>query len=240
MALRAYRRYTQNMKAFARERRALAASVFSFFAVAYGMFAFLAPGNVTYMLLALTAVYTVSFFALVAGYFWARWFALGVALFGALQGGLGIYQLGPEPVVVAMFAAHALAAGALYGHGMSALFEGQRAWRERYAMDDAATAKLGQAITRAGMSLPMVLLYAFAPRANSAAFLVAALAAAGIWQMVRLRAMALPLLAAAAAGSAAVTLSRFSWLGLFATGLLALALAPFVKPVLLHLRGRIS
>ena len=33
---------------------------------------------------ALAAVYGLAFFALVAGYFWARWYAVGVGLFGVI------------------------------------------------------------------------------------------------------------------------------------------------------------
>ena len=81
---------------------------------------------------------------------------------------------------------HGLAAFFLWGESMAALFDGQTAWREKLSMDDSAVSRLGNAVTRLGVSLPLVLIWALAPKAGRMAIGAAAavmLAAAGVLRL---------------------------------------------------------
>ncbi|MBP6633894.1 MAG: hypothetical protein KA297_31030 [Kofleriaceae bacterium] len=175
------------MKRFVGERRALSAAVLAFFAFLYLLVAFSAGPPLGRMFGAIAAVYGVAFFGLVAGYFWARWFALGVAIFGVIQGGVAVWQLGADVLPLFLLGTHAAAAGALWGSSIGELFDGRTGWRERWSMDEAAANRLGNAVTRAGVSLPFVLIYALAPKAGAAALAAGALAVAGTWGLARLR-----------------------------------------------------
>ncbi|HWU90913.1 MAG TPA: hypothetical protein VN253_26790, partial [Kofleriaceae bacterium] len=78
------------------ERRALAAAVMVFYFLLYSLFAVLGViPELTKALAALAGVYGLAFFALVAGYFWARWYAVGVGLYGVITAAVGMWQLGP-------------------------------------------------------------------------------------------------------------------------------------------------
>jgi len=76
------------------ERRALAAVVFVFWSMIYLVLALAeaAGPQMGRVLYALAGVYGMAFFALVAGYFWARWFAVGLSLYGVLTAVFGIWQ----------------------------------------------------------------------------------------------------------------------------------------------------
>jgi len=148
------------------ERRALASAVFAFYFLAYGMLVMSGalPPEFSKAFAAIAGVYGLAFFALVAGYFWARWYAVGVGLYGVITAGVGMWQLGTEPVLVFLGGTHLAATLLLWGNAMSAPYDGQTAWREKLHMDDNAVQRLGRSVIRAGVSLPFVLLYALAPR----------------------------------------------------------------------------
>jgi hypothetical protein len=79
------------------ERRALAAIVFAFFFILFflnGLQIGAPDGN---FLFALAGCYGLAFFALVAGYFWARWFAVGVGLFGVIVAAVSLWQVRHAP-----------------------------------------------------------------------------------------------------------------------------------------------
>ena len=164
------------------ERRALAAVIMAFYFLAYGVLAVsrMAP-DMTRALMAIAGVYGLAFFALVAGYFWARWFAVGVGLYGVITSAVGIWQLGAEPVLLFIGGTHLAATLFLWGQAMSEPYDGQTAWREKFHMDDSAVQRLGRSVIRAGIGLPIVLIYAFAPRPDpaSAALLLALVTFAG-------------------------------------------------------------
>jgi hypothetical protein len=174
------------------ERRALAAVIMAFYFLAYGVLAVsrMAP-EMTRALTAIAGVYGLAFFALVAGYFWARWFAVGVGLYGVITSAVGIWQIGAEPVLLFIGGTHLAATLFLWGQTMSEPYDGQTAWREKFHMDDSAVQRLGRSVIRAGIGLPIVLIYAFAPRPDpaSAALVLAvvALAGFGLRGLVQLR-----------------------------------------------------
>ena len=229
------------------ERRALAALVLAFWFINY-LLAGIDSGVM--FLFALAGVYGLAFVAVVAGYFWARWYAMGVCLFGVIIGAVGLWQTGIEPSNPLVFAlmifggSHLLATFMLVGSAMSELFDGQKAWRERFHMDDNAVQRLGRSVIRAGVSLPLVLAYSLLPRQGGPAIVAAVLATLGFTALVRLRTWGVLALGAAGAlvlvagGPAmhvhgiAVTLPPS-----LAGVLLIAAAVPFVRPMLRQLRS---
>lgn len=241
------------MKRLVGERRALVAAVLAFYAFFYGVLALLgAAGALGPAIAALAGVYGLAFFGLVAGYFWARWFASGVTMFGTIQGALALWQIGPEPIALFLLVTHGLAALFLWGDAMGAVFDGQTAWRERMSMDEHAAHRLGNAITRLGVSLPLVVLWALAPRAGSHALALAAcglatLSAVGIFRMRTWAVFAMlgtvGLLAGSVATSAggvqvASGVTSGAPLAALAAGLLLAAAVPFFAPIRDFLRAR--
>ena len=228
------------------ERRAIAAAVFAlygFFYLVLGL-ADLQPGfGKAYY--AMGGVYGAAFFALVAGYFWARWFAMGVALSGVISGGVALWQLGAEPIVVFIAGTHLAATLMLCGASMRGPFEGQEPWRKRLHMDDNAVIRLGRSVTRASISLPFILLYALAPKPENSSvsiWLAVAASALGLYGLVRMRSWGLLALVGATGAMAMSTLLAQSCssmgMSLVGTGLLVSALAPMAAPIAAALRGR--
>ena len=240
------------------ERRALAAAVLAFYAFLYLLQALLGGGDWGPALGAMGGVYALGFFSVVAGYFWARWYSIGVGLSGVISAAVGLWQMGPEPILLFVGVTHGLVPLALWGEGMSRSFDGREEWRARFHMDEAATHRLGRAVIRIGISLPYILLYALAPKPGSLdttllAIATLGLAGAGTWALFRLRTWGLlaltgatGLLALGAFGSAtgsALAPAGVPAIGagaLAAIGALALgaALVPFARPVVDYVRGR--
>ena len=118
------------------ERRAIAAAVLVFYAFAYFLVSLQAPAGWERAFGAMGGVYALGFFGLVAGYFWARWYAIGVGLSGLISAAVSMWQMGPEPVLIFVGATHAAIALSLWGNGVASLFDGQEAWRARFHMDE--------------------------------------------------------------------------------------------------------
>jgi hypothetical protein len=238
------------------ERRALAAAVLAFYGFLFLIVALAPPPGWGACFGALALVYGTGFFSLVAGYFWARWFAIGLGISGLISAGVSIFQVGPEPVLLFYGGTHALISLVLWGGAMARAFDGRKEWRERFHLDEPATHRLGKAIIRVGISLPYVVMYALAPREDAGAAMIAAaaalLATAGLFGLVRMRSWGV----FALAGASLVTLVSLAGLatpivpfaggyginvllsGVTAALLLALAAAPFAEPAWRYLRGR--
>ncbi len=226
------------------ERRALAAAIMAFYFLLYGVLAYaqLAP-ELTKAFAAISGVYGLAFFALVAGYFWARWYAVGVGLYGVITAAVGMWQIGAEPVLVFVGATHLAATVFLWGQVMSEPYDGQAAWRAKFHMDENAVQRLGRSVIRAGVSLPFILLYAFAPKPDTASALLAVgvfvLAAAGLRALIQLKTWGV--LALGAAGALMISMVGAEvfthGLGLVAVrpalagGLLLSAAIPFLAPI---------
>jgi hypothetical protein len=231
------------------ERRALAAVTFAFYGLIYLLLATssLQP-QLSPALYALAGVYGLAMFSLVAGYFWARWYAVGVGLYGIITSAVGMWQIGPEPVLVFMAGSHVVATVMLWGQAMSESYDGQTAWREKFHMDENAVQRLGRSVIRAGVSLPFVLLYALMPKqgAGELALSLTALVLTGVGLrgLVRLRTWGV--LAVGAAGMLLVSMGAgelaMQPIGalrpLLGGGLLLLAAAPFAVPMLRTVRSR--
>jgi len=236
------------------ERKALSAAVLGFYAFVFLIASLTPPPGWGPCFGALAGVYGLGFFALVAGYFWARWFVIGIGISGFISGVVSVLQIGMEPVLLFYGGTHLAASLALWGEGMSSLFDGRNEWRDRFHMDENATNRLGKAVIRAGISLPFVVMYALAPREGAAVGWTAAggavLAGVGIWALVRLRTWGLlamggaaaALLAAASEGPALSAQTNGYALNLSALGvvgalLLLAAVAPFAAPFVRRLRS---
>jgi hypothetical protein len=230
------------------ERRAIAAIVFAFFFIMYLMNALLGGGPLARVFYAIAGCYGLAFFSLVAGYFWARWFAVGTALFGVILGAIGLWQVGPEYEIVFIFVMHLTAVVMLWGPSMSELYDGQTAWRERFHMDESAVQRLGRSVIRAGVSLPMVLIYGLAPKPPAALALsvgVVLLVGVGLRALVRMRTWGV--LALGAAGGVMLAMASTEVLAgreafvlqpALAGSLLVFAAVPWLSPALRFLRGR--
>lgn len=198
---KAYLRYTWFM-ALIGERRAVAAAVLIMYAFFYAVIAMLAaPPGWENAYFGMSAVYGVAFFGVVAGYFWARWYALGVAISGAITAGVGIWQVGPEPIVLFLAGTHLAAVLALTGNAMRLPFEGQAQWRKKMHLDDNAVARLGKSVTRAAISVPYFVLYLLSPsgQANGLVAFAAVATGAGLVGLVRTRTWSLVALVASSA-----------------------------------------
>jgi hypothetical protein len=232
------------------ERRALSAVVFAFYALIYSMIAFasLVP-EFNKAFFALASVYGLAFFSLVAGYFWARWYSVGVGLYGVITAAVGMWQIGAEPILLFVGGTHLAATLMLWGEAMSEPYDGQTAWREKLHMDESAVQRLGRSVIRAGVSLPFVLLYALAPKppGQGADMFLAlgalVLAAFGLRALVRLKTWGVLALGAAGAlmmvasiGEMASHADVFALRPAIAGGLLLAAAAPWAAPAMRFLR----
>lgn len=232
------------------ERKAIAAAVLALYTLMYLVNALFAPAEELKLLfIALTSLYGLTFFSVVAGYFWARWFAIGLGLFGVIGAVMAMVQIGVDYTFLFYGGTHGLISLSLWGAKMSTDYDGRTEWRERFHLDENATRRLGKAVIRIGITLPVLIIYGLAPRADMSASLlmlgVVAVAGLGVLGVLRLRTWGILALAASAlavAGSAFVS-SPFIYLGqgvgveLTSTGGVVLSLmmlacvAPFAAPI---------
>jgi hypothetical protein len=227
------------------ERRALAAAIMAFYFLLYGVMAYsqLVP-EFTKAFAAIAGVYGLAFFSLVAGYFWARWYSVGVGIYGVITAAVGVWQIGPEPVLLFIGGTHLAATLFLWGQAMAEPYDGQAAWREKFHMDDSAVQRLGRSVIRAGVSLPFILLYAFVPKPDGAAaavlslaaFLLAAVGLRGLvqlktWGVLALGAAGALTLAMVGADAAAHGLGALAIRPAIAGSMLISAAVPFLAPI---------
>jgi hypothetical protein len=231
---------------FVGERKACAAAVMAFFATIFLLNALAGPPDFLPMFLALGLTYLAGFVGIVAGYFWARWFTMGVAFSGLVIGVLLWTQIGLDTIVIVFGGSHGLAALALAGRGPREAFDGRADWRTRWRLDDNAANRLGKAIMRTGASLPYLIMAGLAPRQGALVgtlLLVGALVlgAGGLRALVKMKTWGVLALAGAAvlvAGGGTVGMatapSAFElWpvAIVLAGALLAAAVAPFAAPL---------
>jgi hypothetical protein len=235
---------------FVGERRALAAAVMAFYFLLYGVVALLeVVPDFSTAFAAIAGVYGLAFFSLVAGYFWARWYTVGVGLYGVITAGAGMWQVGAEPVLLFVGGTHLAATLLLWGEAMSQPYDGQTAWRERFHMDENAVQRLGRSVMKAGVSLPFILLYALLPRPESASTLgsIVAVLLAGLglralirlrtWGVMALGAAGILMLSLAATDVATGGLTTAVMQPAIAGALLVAAAVPFVGPMVRWLRS---
>ena len=241
---------------FIGERRALAAAVIAFFTLQFLLSGFLIDGPFRGMLIGLGFVYGTAFVAVVAGYFWARWYALGLAFSGVGMAAMTLIRTGElPPVVVFIGISHAIIGLGLLGPDAATFYDGRRDWRERWKMDENAVNRLGKAVTRAGASLPYLIIAGLAPK-EGAGYFLAAIALAGTFvgmtALLRMRTWGVFALGAAAVAAFAACGSLASWVGIsagvrggevmitpwFVGFALTAAVLPFAAPIGRYLRLR--
>jgi hypothetical protein len=248
-------KWIERLRAFRLEKERVAVSLLalSFFSILYALAAFSSPVAWRPAFLALALCYGVAFFSLASQWFWARWFASGLAWSGATLGLVALVMVGWHPMLAVFGALHAVVLAMLAGPHMVSRFEMQAVWRERYGMDEFGVARLGRVVTRTAAALPSLIMWALAPREGQGAWLFSGLALtcalSGLLGVLRLRTWGVLSLATSAslilAGLLALPskalglagwLGSLSWVGqggsaLLAGGLLLAAIAPVAKAV---------
>ncbi len=245
---------------YERERAAVALLSLSFFGILYFLVSLNAPDGWAPVFAGLMVCYLTAFLAVASQWFWARWFASGLGWSGFMLGMMALVMIGWHPSMAIYTVLHALIVLSLMGQKMSARYELQAAWRERYSMDEYGVARLGKAVTRGAASLPTLIMWALAPREGDQMLLLGGLAlllaVGGLSGLVRMRAWGLLALAGAGAALLAVaavgsnlsfsvadvdlpTAGLWALQGSPAIGVVwvSLALLPFAMPVLRYLRG---
>jgi hypothetical protein len=233
---------------FERTRRAVAGLALSIFISLYLLVALNAPEGFAGAMVALAICYGVAFLAVVAEWFWGRWFATGLGWSGVMVAIASMVMVGWSPPLAIYGGLHAVVVITLMGAKMAARYDLQAAWRERYKMDEFGVARLKKTIIRSAASLPSLILWALGPKdGQGMVFAVAALAlaATGLGAVAMLRTWGLFALAAAAVlvattgdvvasnllDAAGPTLAQVFLVG---------ALIPFTLPIARYLLGRRS
>lgn len=221
------------------ERKAIVASVLIFFTLFFLLVALQGPSIAQRMFLALACVYGMSFFAVVANYFWGRWYAIGIGIFGFVLAAMSAFQeKGIDYPQMVLGGAHLAILLFMSGEAMAKAFEGKPEWRARLHMDENAVNRLGSSVIRAGFGLPVILVVAFAPKQpNGFALAAALLAAAGFSGLVRLRTWGVLALGGAAIATAAAAVATGALVLVPAAGMMAAAVVPFLKPLARALRA---
>ncbi|MCC6746364.1 MAG: hypothetical protein IT371_01815 [Deltaproteobacteria bacterium] len=234
------------------ERRAVSLLLLGFYTSVFVVLALAQGGPWLRCFLALAATYGLAFFGLAAEWFWARWFAMGLAMSGVTTALLGFVTVGWNVGLAIWGGMHLLIYAPLLGRGMADRYENQSAWRARYGLDDHGVARIKRAVNGAATALPTMIFYTLAPRQDQAlAALLLAGAAVGLFGLVRLRVWGLALLATTALGLLFVSAAPVSLLSLPFSGALvpvlglrelafvalAFAVIPFAGPAYRYLRA---
>lgn len=202
----------------------------------------------------MAGIYGLGFFALVAGYFWARWYAIGLGISGTITAAFALFQIGLDESIMFYGATHLAVSLMLWGKGAAASFDGRTDWRERFHIDENGVHRLGRAVIRATVSLPYIVIYALAPKQGMDLAGVAALALAGtgLWGLIKMRTWGLFALGGAAAaliaGIASAPFSAFTSDQVMspelaaAAGLVAAvgAIIPFAGPMVRYLKSDLT
>jgi hypothetical protein len=231
---------------FERTRRALAGLALSIFISLYLAVALNAPNGLGPAFAGLALCYAVAFCAVVAEWFWGRWFATGLGWSGIMLGVVALVQLGWTPIFGVYLGLHALVVVALMGNKMAARYDMQEAWRTHYQMDDLGVARLRKTVTRAAASLPSLIVWALGPREGAGMALVGAVAALGLASLglrgvVRMRSWGILALGGAAVATASELgfgMSTNGVLPALVTAVLAAAVLPFAAPIARYLTRR--
>ena len=223
-------------------RRAVAIAVLAFYVWFFAQYARYAPPVLSKALWAIAALYAVGVVSVGLGWFWGRWYARGLGYWGIVVGLLMMWQLGLENFLLVWAGSNAAVAILLAGDTMALKFDGRLDWRARFHLDDNGVERLGKSVTRAGMSLPWLLLYVLLPRpAETAVLIPLMLAGAGVYGLLRMRTWGLLALGGASAATTvqlAVAPGPTPLAGVLAALLLAAAVAPFARPLVDRHRER--
>jgi len=152
---------------FVGERKALSLLFFSVFVNLYALVALIlyGSGENGALFAALSCCYAIGFFAVASGWFWGRWFFVGLAYSGLTMALWSIViskQI--DGFIVFYGALHGISALCLQGQLMEKTYEGQSGWKEQLQIDEQTAKKIGTTVVRVASSLPAVLALLLAPR----------------------------------------------------------------------------
>jgi hypothetical protein len=234
------------------ERRALAVLVFAFYFILYLLVALADQSGWRRAFGGLAATYGLAAFSLTAGWFWARWYASGIAWSGVMMGILVLVMAGVNGIFLFFLGTHLVCVLALMGQKMAEAYDLKPAWRDRYQLDEQGVIRVRRAVTRAAAALPSLVVWALAPRSDAATAAVTIVGALGLIGLIRMRSFGPLLLGASAVGAAltaltcktcgptlhlaGTTMRPTAALGLLAAVVLFAAFAPFVRPIARYLR----
>lgn len=165
-------------------RRAFALLILGFYVTQFAMTAWLGPAELYAAYLGLTLCYGLAFVALAAEWFWARWFAIGVGNFGSLML-LVLLQVGMEPIIAFFGFTHLAITVFLSGEGMAARYEYSEAAAERWNFQEESLVLMRRAVKSAGSTIPLLILYALAPRPEFIQLAALGVGAAGLVGLLR-------------------------------------------------------
>jgi hypothetical protein len=234
------------------ERRALAVLVLSFYFVLYLLVALADQSGWGRAFGGLAATYGLAAFGLVAGWFWARWYASGIAWSGVMMGVLALVMGGWNGIFLFFLGTHLLCVVCLLGQRMAEIYDLKPAWREKHQLDEEGVIRVRRAVTRAAAALPSLVLWALAPRSDAATWAVTVASTVGLVGLLRMRSFGPLLLGAGGVGAAlawlgcrtcapalsiaGASLRPTAWLGLAAAAVLLTAFVPFARPIARYLR----
>lgn len=249
------------------ERKACALVCLSFYAAFFGLLSLIlhnAPPDQPELrswwpcFAALGACYGLSFFALGAGWFWARWFAIGLGYSGVtLAFWVLMKQRALDPVITFYGLTHGIIVVFLQGQILTEEFDAKPDWRRALGIDEKSVIRVRHSVTRAAASLPGLIMIALAPSDGSEGLFVATLAlfGVGIYGLLRLRTFGVlallaaglvlpwPVLTHSFHGAAVHPLLSDCFLrlaGLSSAGLLVASSLPFLRPVARFLSRRVD
>jgi hypothetical protein len=237
------------------ERRALSLFVLGFSTTIFLLVGLSMGGAWARCFYALSAVYGLGFFALAAGWFWARWYVMGISVSGLTMAILGLVTAGWNIGLAIWGGIHLAIWAPLLGEGQADHYENRTEWRERWGVDEYGVLRIKRAVKGAATALPTLVFYALAPREGQALGLaLVAVAAIGFYGLVRMRFWGVAMLMVStvwtALSMATDVATRSDWLpmfgshlgltaiGLVALGALVVAISPFVVPAYRFLKSR--
>lgn len=189
-------------------RRAIALLLLGFYVTQFAMTAGLGPDELFAAYLGLALIYGTAFVGLAAEWFWARWFAIGVANFGSLIL-LVLFQVGMEPIIAFVGFTHLAVWLLLLGEGMAARYEYSEATAERWNFQEESLILMRRSVKSAGTFLPFLVLWALGPDPEGMQLAALGLGVAGVWGMLRGRTWGLLALGGAGAMALADGLGAF-------------------------------
>jgi hypothetical protein len=232
-------------------RRALSLFILGFLTTLFVLVGLAQGGAWQRCFFALAGAYGIAFFALASEWFWARWYAMGLAGSGITLAILGMVTSGWNGALAIWGGIHLLIYAPLIGDAMAERYEGKTSWRERYRVDEYGVARLKRAVKGAATALPTLIFFSLAPRQGHdlALWALPALAALGICGLVRMRYWGVALLGVATVWTAVLSASALpaiatgtgahvslTAVALVALGALLLSISPFVVPTYRWLR----
>jgi hypothetical protein len=180
------------------ERRAIALLAIGIFTFLFSLLALAQGGAWVPCFAALAIVYGFAFFGLAAEWFWARWFAMGIATSGMSMAALGVVTQGFNGALLFWGGVHALFYLPLLGDDMAERYELQSAWRKRYQLDEQAVLRIKRAVHSTATALPTLILYTLAPRQDQGAILLLLAASVGFFALLRMKTWSIVALATTA------------------------------------------